>query len=464
MQERTVVFGVLILAALAILMIVPESQASFQPGEEGGICLGCHSSKDLSMTLGNGQQMSVYVDSSLLKGSVHKELSCSGCHKGFSAGDHPQRKFKDRRAHAVASSGVCKQCHEFKKGIHLSMLNTLKDVLCVDCHGYHGVKVVEEGVESCNGCHKYSLSITYKDGSKQSLMIDLKALEGSVHSKLSCIDCHFGFSTREHPERGFANARDFTIVSTEICRRCHFDKYTKTLEGTHFNVLSKGNTKAPVCVDCHGAHSIETGRKEKLRSAHKCEKCHPDIYKIYSMSVHGKALLSDHNQDVPVCSDCHRAHDISAVHMTDFRNNVPQMCGNCHANEGLMKKYGLTTAVLQSYLDDFHGVTLTYYKKQEGPLRQIAVCIDCHGIHDITKTKGPDSSMVKAKLQERCRKCHPGANENFPGSWISHYEPNFKRAPLVYAINLIYSVFIPFMIVGLVLQIILHIWRYAVNR
>ncbi len=53
---------------------------------------------------------------------------------------------------------------------------------------------------------------------------------------------------------------------------------------------------------------------------------------------------------------------------------------------------------------------------------------------------------------------------NFPDSWISHYEPSLKRAPLVYVINLIYKIFIPFMMVGLILQILLHIWRYAVNR
>jgi hypothetical protein len=140
------------------------------------------------------------------------------------------------------------------------------------------------------------------------------------------------------------------------------------------------------------------------------------------------------------------------------------MCGNCHANEKLMKKYGLSTAVLDSYLEDFHGVTLAFYKKQGGPVRHIAVCTDCHGIHDITKVKGPQATVLKANLVTRCRKCHPGATENFPDSWISHYEPDFKRATLVFIVNKIYSVFIPFMIVGLVLQIILHIWRYAVNR
>ncbi len=113
---------------------------------------------------------------------------------------------------------------------------------------------------------------------------------------------------------------------------------------------------------------------------------------------------------------------------------------------------------------NFGDYVVTFYKKQKTAVRHIAVCTDCHGIHDITKTKGDNSTVLKAKLLSRCQKCHPKATENFPDTWMSHYEPTFKRAPLVYTINLIYKIFIPFMLIGLILQILLHIWRYAVNR
>ena len=234
-------------------------------------------------------------------------------------------------------------------------------------------------------------------------------------------------------------------------------------------MLTQGNLNAPVCVDCHGAHSISRTGKERTASAKRCERCHSNIYKIYAESVHGSALFNEHNQDVPVCIDCHRAHNIEDPRTFDYREKVPQMCGNCHANKSLMGKYGLSTSVLNSYLQDFHGVTLKLYKKQKDfgdktTMRPIAVCIDCHGIHDITSTTGPKSSIVKANLIKRCQKCHPKASENFPDSWISHYEPSLKKAPLVFAINMIYKVFIPFMMVGLILQILLHIWRYAMNR
>jgi predicted CXXCH cytochrome family protein len=462
MRNRNLITAFFLIAAV-VLFSHPGAHAASQPGEENALCLGCHGNGDMSLAFGNGEKLRLFVDARNLAGSAHRNLGCRDCH-GFSMDKHPHRQFKSRRAFTASSSEMCRQCHNFKKGIHYKMLASLKETVCVDCHGSHAIKPVSDDVDACYGCHKYGIAMTCRDGSRFSLTLPEDALKLSVHSKLRCADCHFGFSAKTHPERNFANRRDFTIVSTEICRRCHFDKYTKTLESIHFNMISKGNLNAPVCVDCHGSHTITAGRHEKVRSARRCERCHEAIYQMYAMSVHGQALLSDNNKDVPVCADCHMAHDISDPRLVNFRNNIPQMCGNCHANKELMKKYGLSTAVLQSYLEDFHGVTLTFYKKQEGPVRHIAVCIDCHGIHDITKVKGPNATVLKANLVKRCRKCHPGAAENFPDSWISHYEPNFKRAPLVYAINLVYSIFIPFMIVGLILQIILHIWRYAVNR
>jgi hypothetical protein len=71
---------------------------------------------------------------------------------------------------------------------------------------------------------------------------------------------------------------------------------------------------------------------------------------------------------------------------------------------------------------------------------------------------------VKANLLKRCQKCHANADANFPDSWLSHYEPSLKRAPLVFLAGLTYQLFIPILLIGFVLQVLLHIWRYAVNR
>jgi hypothetical protein len=94
----------------------------------------------------------------------------------------------------------------------------------------------------------------------------------------------------------------------------------------------------------------------------------------------------------------------------------------------------------------------------------VAVCTDCHGVHDITRVKSPDSKVLQENLLTTCRKCHPDAKADFPASWMSHYEPSLEKTPLVYLVKVFYQFVIPFMIGGLALQILLHLWRLVVNR
>jgi hypothetical protein len=72
--------------------------------------------------------------------------------------------------------------------------------------------------------------------------------------------------------------------------------------------------------------------------------------------------------------------------------------------------------------------------------------------------------VIQANLANTCRKCHANASNNFPQAWLSHYEPSWSHTPAVYAVKVAYGVFIPFIIGGLVLQMLLHLWRMAVNR
>ncbi|MEK7197656.1 MAG: cytochrome c3 family protein [Nitrospirota bacterium] len=458
-----------VLGILLVLAVFPSNGFSAESSVSAAdqTCMMCHS-QEQDLTFDAGEKVSLKVNTEELGRSVHRIISCSDCH-GFTADQHPKRTFKNHRQYTAFSAKVCTQCHvSHKTKIHAKLLSQAPTgTVCTDCHGFHSIRRARElpkGNHYCLNCHQRELSITFKTGEKQSIHINEEILNISVHKNLSCTDCHFGFSSEEHPLRIFKSKRDYSIAMSESCRRCHFDKYSRTLEGIHYNLLTHGNLNAPVCTDCHGAHSVYSGRKEKLANAKKCERCHPEVYKVYTQSVHGGALILEHNEDVPICSDCHKAHDMTDPRTTDFRNAVPQMCGNCHADKDLMKKYGLSTAVVDTYLQDFHGVTLKFYKQQGKSVKPIAVCIDCHGIHDITKVNAPNAPMIKANLVKRCQKCHPGATANFPDSWVSHYKPSLKKAPLVYMINFGYKVFIPFMIIGLILQIILHIWRYAVNR
>jgi predicted CXXCH cytochrome family protein len=195
-----------------------------------------------------------------------------------------------------------------------------------------------------------------------------------------------------------------------------------------------------------------------------CRTCHAAEGEIYARSVHGRQVGS--NPDVPVCTDCHRAHDTTDPRDGALAMRTPEICGRCHTDPKLMTKYGLSTKVVDTYLSDFHGMsaTLQHGKRKEPGVRLAAVCTDCHGVHDIQKASDPTSAVMAANLQKTCGKCHPGATASFPKAWLSHYEPTLAKAPLVWGVQLFYRLLIPFMVGGLVLQIALHLWRVVVNR
>ncbi|HXX58826.1 MAG TPA: cytochrome c3 family protein [Thermodesulfovibrionales bacterium] len=443
-------------------------------------CLECHAGHDIIKQFENGETLNVHVSPEKFAASVHRALACSDCHGDFSGAGHPQRRFRSREQFRIKSSLACRKCHSLEKiktrAIHVNILREEEEGRshpCADCHGSHSVMPVSRKRFSneeqyCLKCHGHALSMEFKNGETVSLYLDSGLLNTSVHRKLSCSDCHFGFSDSQHPQRNFKSARAFSVANAETCRRCHFDKYTKTAESIHYLMLSQGNLNAPVCTDCHGFHTMPQFAKERRLIARRCQKCHPGIYDIYAKSVHGKALLDDASQDVPVCIDCHTAHDIKNPLTLDYRERIPEMCSNCHGNKTIVSKYGLSTDVVKTYLSDFHGVTLGFYRKQrEGlnkPTKQMAVCTDCHGTHNIISVRSTDPALVKANLVKRCQQCHRGATKNFPDSWLSHYRPSPLKTPLIFVVNAVYTAFIPIMIIGLVLQILLHIWRYAVNR
>lgn len=328
---------------------------------------------------------------------------------------------------------------------------------------------IEQEVAACLECHgERDFTKVLDSGDKISLTVDRAMLAASVHGKgLRCTDCHAGMEELPHPERAVKNAAEFHAGFGDTCKPCHFDKYALSVDGVHAKQLAKGNAMAPGCVDCHGSHDVAPAAKPRTRISDTCAACHPDVADTYMNSVHGLALTKG-NDDVPVCIDCHRSHDISDPRVTSWIVKTPELCASCHTDAEKMKKYGLSTNVVQSYLSDFHGVTATTSRARgssaSGEVRVTALCIDCHGIHDITTAQAENSPVLRANLAKTCRKCHPDASDTFPDAWLSHYEPSWEKAPLVYGVKIFYMIFIPFIIGGLILQVMLHLWRVVVNR
>lgn len=320
--------------------------------------------------------------------------------------------------------------------------------------------------EECLKCHADpSLTMTLGDGTVRSMHTDAGSVARSLHAgKATCVDCHPATRDVPHPARVFASLRQLTVAMSENCQRCHFSDYRRTLDSVHAAAVKRGDLTAPVCVDCHGGHEIQRPDVPRTRIADTCARCHQGIAKRYAASVHGRDVARN-IADVPTCTDCHRTHDIGGPHQAGWKTTTPEICGRCHSDPERMKKYGLSTDVLKTYASDFHGKTAALRKgsNDEGQTF-VALCTDCHGVHDIVRAKDENSQVIQANLANTCRKCHANASNNFPQAWLSHYEPSWTHTPAVYAVKVGYAVFIPFIIGGLVLQILLHLWRMAVNR
>ncbi|MGZ5554247.1 MAG: cytochrome c3 family protein [Candidatus Aminicenantales bacterium] len=182
------------------------------------------------------------------------------------------------------------------------------------------------------------------------------------------------------------------------------------------------------CQDCHGGNpdtdDIALAKDKSFKGAPAkakiplfCGGCHADPAAIrtynpalrtdqlsqYETSRHGK-LLKAGDTKVAVCTDCHGVHGILSARMpksTTFPWNIPQTCGRCHADKGLMEGYRIPTDQLDEYMASVHAKALFEKKDLSAP-----VCNDCHGNHGAFP---PAVSSVASV----CRQCHAAAGELF---------------------------------------------------
>ena len=113
----------------------------------------------------------------------------------------------------------------------------------------------------------------------------------------------------------------------------------------------------------------------------------------------------------------------------------------------------------------FKNPTVEMFEKQspDAPTNK-PVCFDCHGVHDIKSAKDPNSSVFKTNLLKTCQQCHPNATANFPSSWLNHYDASPSQFPVIYFVNLFYTIIIPLVIGGMAAFVLLDAARRIRNR
>lgn len=319
------------------------------------------------------------------------------------------------------------------------------------------------GNETCLQCHgQLGTTLTLGDGTVIDLYVSPNDYNLSVHGSAgyACVQCHPTVGNYPHPPFSAKDERDLSLQLYTACKLCHVSQYNLTTNSVHAMAMAEGNRQSATCVDCHGSHNVKALHDKKtgelLPETHQwitstCSKCHNAIYQKYYTSVHGSALFEGNNPDVPTCIDCHGVHNIPDPTTAAFRLRSPEICAKCHTDPEVVGKYGLSTDVLNTYVADFHGTTVTLFEKRSPDAEtNKAVCYDCHGIHDIQSTRNPTTGIqLRENLLVRCQSCHPDATSNFPESWLSHYEPSPEKFPMVYYVNLFYKFFIPTVLGGM---------------
>ena len=87
------------------------------------------------------------------------------------------------------------------------------------------------------------------------------------------------------------------------------------------------------------------------------------------------------------------------------RKQIPQICGSCHSDPAFMRQYnpGLRTDQLDQYRTSIHGKHLAAGDSK------VAVCTDCHGVHDLRAPSDPRSKVNPVNIATTCSHCHADA-------------------------------------------------------
>ena len=263
----------------------------------------------------------------------------------------------------------------------------------------------------------------------------------SVHASQLCTSCHKDITEIPHADKPLA----------VDCGSCHGREASVYLSSVHGKARQKGSLTAALCQDCHGSHDIYSVTKPKSKMHRSqvpstCGKCHENILKVYSLSVHGKAALSG-KAEAPICTDCHGEHSIKSHLDPDSKVYTATLsektCGQCHAAEKIFSKYGLPGDRLKTYMESYHGLASRF------GVTTVANCSSCHGAHDILPSSDPKSSVNKINLRQTCGKCHPNVGDQLAKGSV-HLSPSWKKDVLVYLVSQFY-IYLIALVIGFML-------------
>jgi hypothetical protein len=281
-----------------------------------------------------------------------------------------------------------------------------------------GSALAAEGItdDKCILCH-----VDNSSPDQSSTHVDTEVLAKSVHSELTCMQCH-----EEAAENGWVDDRmppHSEELSPVNCTMCHYkgnsrgapdfspmQQYRTSVHGRAS--LERGDVDVATCSACHGQHDIRAASDPESTIYHTnipstCASCHEDgqltgkhnihvghPYNDYIQGVHGRGLSQDGPSSMAaVCTDCHGVHDIQAYGEVDLKPHKPSTCGVCHRD------------AYKIYIESAHG------RAAEEGIADAPVCTDCHGEHKIVAPWNPEANVSPLHVNRICAHCHDDVNK-----------------------------------------------------
>ncbi|MFZ3264805.1 MAG: cytochrome b/b6 domain-containing protein [Terriglobales bacterium] len=440
--------GLLFAIALALAFGASPAIAADQD------CLACHGDPGMKSESGK----SLHVDAAKHKSSVHGDLGCTTCHVGVKEYPHPK----------PMRMPTCATCHSDEVAqVPQSVHSILGKDACASCHGpTHEVQPAAKLVpQQCATCHADAVhgyqqgvhAVARKDGDKQAPTC--LSCHGSPHQILAADDPKSPVAHANIPNTcGTCHGQKFVMASVGQSTQ-EFYSYQQSIHG---RAVANGSTKAAVCTDCHGVHEILPASNDKssifkFNVPETCGKCHASVKTEFMQSIHGQAITRG-NSLAPVCTDCHGIHSIKS-HLdpnspVNSQNLAKATCARCHEGVRLAQEFGVEGSRESTYLASYHGLA------SERGSQIVANCASCHGVHNILPSSDPRSTINSANLIKTCGQCHPGITRKFTLGKV-HVDAPLSADIGSKAVRWIRSFYL-LMIFGVIGGMVLHnliIWR-----
>lgn len=246
---------------------------------EAAHCWNCHGAHDISFV--NDKSSTVYP--------ANLVATCGKCHD-------------DQDFTAKFYSSIKQPGKMYSTSVHGKLVEAGKPSAgCTDCHGTHDIKnrvqsgstISAENVpNTCIKCHKEITEEYYKS-------IHWIAVKKGIRESPSCNNCH-----SEHSIKAINTVRkrdEIKIIQNNTCLQCHqnlllSERYglskqnaVKYQDSYHGLAASRGDKKAALCIDCHGAHRImpknyPESTISKKNIVETCRQCHKNASEVFSMS------------------------------------------------------------------------------------------------------------------------------------------------------------------------------------